>query len=240
MPDQTDHRDRIADAVTPLLLDTLPKVIARARGYEIADAVLAVPSSPAVTPPPALTEVGRLRAQVEVLQQDAERDQGLAKVGARCMREGHQGLIEQGRVVLEGWRFALSVALDLDTEAPWDAIHERVKELADRPAVGARQPDSETGPQQLYPARNTWTFEVCYDPDGDKWHGCGGTYDSSVFENAHETAKDDFRHRAEHDRQRRKFRMVRATTTYTVEVEHQPAAVERAAAADAGEETRRG
>lgn len=35
-------RDRIADAVVPLLLDTLPKVIARARGYEIADVVLSV------------------------------------------------------------------------------------------------------------------------------------------------------------------------------------------------------
>ena len=83
----------------------------------------------AVVPPPALTEEGRLRAQVEVLQQDAERDQGLAKVGARCMREGHQGLIEQGRLVLEGWRFALSTALGLGTGAPWEAIHERVKEL---------------------------------------------------------------------------------------------------------------
>jgi hypothetical protein len=83
----------------------------------------------AVVPPPALTEEGRLRMQVEVLQQDAEHNQGLAKVGARCMREGHQGLIEQGRLTLEGWRFALSTALALGTSAPWDAIHERVQEL---------------------------------------------------------------------------------------------------------------
>lgn len=40
-------RDRIADAVIPLLLDTLPKVIARSRGYEVADAVLAVLLEPA-------------------------------------------------------------------------------------------------------------------------------------------------------------------------------------------------
>ena len=93
------------------------------------------PETPAVPPPPALTEIGQLRAQVEVLQQDVERDRGLAKVGARCMRVGHQGLIEQGRLVLEGWRFALSCALDLGTGAPWEAIHERVKELA----VGAQQ-----------------------------------------------------------------------------------------------------
>lgn len=94
-----------------------------------ADLLRRLADESAVVPPPALTEEGRLRAQVEVLQQDAERDQGLAKVGARCMRDGHQGLIEQGRLVLEGWRFALSTALGLGTGAPWEAIHERVKEL---------------------------------------------------------------------------------------------------------------
>ncbi|MCX4571606.1 hypothetical protein OOK48_35385 [Streptomyces viridodiastaticus] len=83
----------------------------------------------AVTPPPALTTEGRLRARVQTLEEDAERNQGLAKVGARCMREGHQGLIESGRATVEGHRFALSVALDLGTGATWDAIHERVKEL---------------------------------------------------------------------------------------------------------------
>jgi hypothetical protein len=83
----------------------------------------------AVTPPPALTTEGRLRARVQTLEEDAERNQGLAKVGARCMREGHQGLIESGRATVEGHRFALSVALDLGTGATWDAIHERVKGL---------------------------------------------------------------------------------------------------------------
>lgn len=43
---QTELRDRIAAATIPLLLDTLPKVIARARGYEVADAVLAVLPAP--------------------------------------------------------------------------------------------------------------------------------------------------------------------------------------------------
>jgi hypothetical protein len=83
----------------------------------------------AVTPPPALTTEGRLRARVQTLEEDAERNQGLAKVGARCMREGHQGLIESGRATVEGHRFALSVKLGLGTDATWDAIHERVKEL---------------------------------------------------------------------------------------------------------------
>lgn len=40
--DQTALRDRIADALHPLLMDTLPKVIAAARAREAADAVLAV------------------------------------------------------------------------------------------------------------------------------------------------------------------------------------------------------
>ncbi|MGW6790020.1 hypothetical protein [Streptomyces chartreusis] len=62
-------------------------------------------------------------------------DQGLAKVGARCMRESHQGRIEHGLAVIEGWRFALSTALDLGTGAPWEAIHERVKELVAQPSA---------------------------------------------------------------------------------------------------------
>lgn len=106
-----------------------------------------------VTPPPALTEAGRLRARVQVLQQDAERDRGLAKVGARCMREGHQGLIEQGRMTLEGWRFALSTALGLGTSAPWDAIHDRVKELAagERDEQQAQQDGAEVLPASTAP-----------------------------------------------------------------------------------------
>jgi hypothetical protein len=35
-------RDQLADATVPLLLDTLPKAIARSRGYEVADTVLAL------------------------------------------------------------------------------------------------------------------------------------------------------------------------------------------------------
>ncbi|MGW5711629.1 hypothetical protein [Streptomyces olivaceus] len=82
-----------------------------------------------VTPPPALTEEGRLRARVQVLEEDAERDQGLAATGARCLLRGHQGQIESGRATIEGHRFALSTTLGLGTGAPWDAIHERVAEL---------------------------------------------------------------------------------------------------------------
>ncbi|MEF9521335.1 hypothetical protein [Streptomyces sp. RB13] len=80
-------------------------------------------------PPPALTKEGRLRARVQVLEEDAERDQGLAATGARCLLKGHQGQIELGHAVIEGHRFALSTKLGLGTGAPWDAIHERVAEL---------------------------------------------------------------------------------------------------------------
>lgn len=134
-------RDRIAEALYESGL-TEGEVVA-----PMTDAVLAVLPPPtdraAVTPPPALTEEGRLRAQVEMLTQDNERDRGLAKVGARCMRDGHQGLIEQGRGVLEGWRFAFSVALDLGTGAPWEAILERAKELR-RLAAETQQTQTET------------------------------------------------------------------------------------------------
>ncbi|MER8219725.1 hypothetical protein ABTZ58_03825 [Streptomyces sp. NPDC094143] len=40
--DRAALRDRIAKAVQPLLMDTLPKPIAAARATEVADAVLAV------------------------------------------------------------------------------------------------------------------------------------------------------------------------------------------------------
>ncbi|NJP70394.1 hypothetical protein, partial [Streptomyces sp. C1-2] len=98
-------------------------------------AVLSEPTDQAaVTPPPALTEEGQLRARVQVLEEDLKRSDGLAKVGARCMREGHQGQIESGRAAIGGHRFALSVKLGLGTGAPWDAIQERAAELHQRDA----------------------------------------------------------------------------------------------------------
>lgn len=80
-------------------------------------------------PPPALTEEGRLAARVNVLEETVERARQLADTGAKCLRVNHQGQIEGARVTAEGWRFALSTALDLGTSAPWDAIHDRVKQL---------------------------------------------------------------------------------------------------------------
>ncbi|MVO84155.1 hypothetical protein GPA10_05060 [Streptomyces sp. p1417] len=146
-PADWDLRDRITRA-----LDECRSLIPTAQ----ADAVLAVLPAPADraadTPPPALTEEGRLRARVQVLEEDAERDQGLAKVGARCMREGHQGLIETGRAVVEGHRFALSVRLGLGTDASWDSIYEQVAELR-RMADEAQQTQPAVGTVEADPAR---------------------------------------------------------------------------------------
>lgn len=130
------------------LRETLRRVLAEADGFSYdslephdyqkhVDGVLAAvlpattnhDTDTSITPPPALTEEGRLRTRVQVLEEDAERDQGLAATGARCLLKGHQGQIESGSAVIEGHRFALSVKLGLGTGAPWGAIHERVAEL---------------------------------------------------------------------------------------------------------------
>ncbi|WP_221763139.1 hypothetical protein [Streptomyces sp. WAC 04229] len=161
-----------------------------------------------VTPPPALTEEGRLRARVEVLEEDADRDQGLAATGARCLLQGHQGQIESGRAIVEGHRFALSVKLGLGTAAPWDAIHERVADLS-------RMAD-ETQPAETeaHAPTTTWAVEV---PLRGTWKTSGGPYDDRDW------ALDSFELSKPHAIDR-PVRVVRATTTYTVEAEHQPAA----------------
>lgn len=47
-----DLRQRIADAIQPLLMDTLPKPIAGARAQEVADVALAAIQGAYVPPPP--------------------------------------------------------------------------------------------------------------------------------------------------------------------------------------------
>jgi hypothetical protein len=89
--------------------------------------------------------------------------------------------------------------------------------------------------EALRPATTEWTFEACYDADNDKWHGIGGTYSD------HAEAKDAFKRRAENDPdhvKHFKFRLVRATTTYTVEAEHTPPATPPAGGAQQPKETR--
>ncbi|MFE0329045.1 hypothetical protein ACFW08_20130 [Streptomyces sp. NPDC058960] len=96
-----------------------------------------------------------------------------------------------------------------ETEAVRQHLAEQEQQTTDK-AAGA-----------LRPATNTWTIEGCYDSDNDKWHGLGGTYSD------HDEALDAFKRRAESDSdhvKHFKFRLVRATTAYTVEDEIEPAA----------------
>ena len=123
-----------------------------------------------------------------------------------------EAVIERVAQMADAWESQLPEVIR--TPAVVSAIRAAL-EAAEAPAPETHQP--------VKPTSHTWTFEVCY--DGDKWHGCGPTYDDSVFGNAHETAQEDFLHRAENDKQRRRFRMIRATTTHVVEAEHQAAAV---------------
>jgi hypothetical protein len=123
--DRAALRDRIADAAVPILLDTLPKVIARARGYEIADAVLS-----------ALPDTARLHDEILTLQAELASMRDLL----RTENERANAAIDRETTTEdaeEEQRLALSTALSLDTGAPWDAIRERAAELAsvDRVAV---------------------------------------------------------------------------------------------------------
>ncbi|MGW0948516.1 hypothetical protein ACWD4O_39000 [Streptomyces sp. NPDC002623] len=106
--------------------------------------------------------------------------------------------------VAEAHRLALSFALGLGTGAPWDAIRERAAELAEAP-----QPETEA-----HPSEHTWAAEL-HDPLADEWVP-GTRYiarDRAVNALAHAkrigpTWKDGT------PTQRR---LVRATTTYSVE-----------------------
>lgn len=91
-----------------------------------------------------------------------------------------------------------------------------LRRLADEAAVSgpcvAGEQQNET-PEEAHPPTHTWKVES---PRRDKWASWGATYDerdwaSERYESAIEHASG------------RAFRLVRATTTYTVEAEHTPA-----------------
>jgi hypothetical protein len=80
--------------------------------------------------------------------------------------------------------------------------------------TGLRRMADEAQPAEAHSPTSTWTVES---PRRDNWASWGATYDDrdwaqERYESAVETAPA------------RPFRLVRATTTYTVEAEHQPAA----------------
>lgn len=164
VPPTTGLRDRIAAAVIPLLLDTLPKVIARARGYEVANAVLAV--LPAGSSNTAAT---RAAALLDFL-----------------------------------WRLEQSAG---------DAAAEKF--LDDNPELRRMAAETEPEPEaepEAHPPTHTWKVES---PRRDTWASWGATYDE------HDWATERYEE-AVHHYPARPYRLVHATTTYTVEAEHQP------------------
>jgi hypothetical protein len=174
-----DLRDRIADVVIPLLLDTLPKVIARSRGYEVADAVLAV------------------------LPEPADRAAILAEAADAVFALDYDVMVgEEGDENLGSMR----EAWDLGT------IHaEKLLRRLAAEAPATTQPETEA-----HPAEHSWAAEL-YDPLAEEWVP-GTRYpvrDRAVNALAHSrrlgpTWKDGTPTRR---------RLVRATTTYTVEPE---------------------
>lgn len=84
--------------------------------------------------------------------------------------------------------------------------------------------------REAHAPSHTWKVES---PRREQWASWGATYDDREW--AHERYES-----AIENASARPFRLVRATTTYTVEAEHQPAAPVGSAAADTSEETDRG
>ncbi|NUQ95792.1 MAG: hypothetical protein HOY79_04280 [Streptomyces sp.] len=111
----------------------------------------------------------------------------------------------------EQHRRALSLVLSLGTSAPWDAIHQRVHELEVK-AIGTHTEAASA--VDAHPPTHTWKVES---PRREKWASWGATYDDR------EWAQERYESAIEHG-QGRPFRLVRATTTYTVEAKHTPAA----------------
>jgi hypothetical protein len=87
--------------------------------------------------------------------------------------------------------------------------------MADSPAGAGEEPADETREAEAHPPTHTWKVES---PRRDQWASWGATHDERVWAAA---SYDDVIEAAP----QRPFRLVRATTTYAVEAEHQPAAV---------------
>ena len=84
-----------------------------------------------------------------------------------------------------------------------------------------QQPETQAEPE-AHPPTHTWTVES---PRRDTWASWGATYEEREW--AQERCES-----AIENAPQRPFRLVRATTTYTVEVEHQPAAASAGAQTD--------
>lgn len=94
-------------------------------------------------------------------------------------------------------------------------LDELLRRAAVVPAGAGEDPAHETREAEAHPPTRTWKVES---PRRDKWASWGATHDERVWAAA---SYDDVIEIAP----QRPFRLVRATTTYAVEAEHQPAAV---------------
>lgn len=148
-------------------------------------------------------QVGRALEVIREWQRGGEANECLMRVhrelrppvsgeGAK-LPDGHQGRIEHGLAVIGGWRFALSTALDLGTGAPWEAIHERVKELVAQPSAAPQvcprcEHDERTrgvvqlSTSELYPPDHAPWCETRQGHFGDNGNGISGWHSGRVEE----------------------------------------------------------
>lgn len=213
------------------LRDRIAETMARADGWEwaaanfsslstpatdryrrCADAVLAV--LPETTDRTALDRIRAMHQPVEGLGYDSDEDDtpgsygDIAQVCSSCGTPGEYGV-----------RWPCPTIRALDGECPQCGDAGACNggpcplRLADEVAVPGRA-DNETGETEAHPPTTTWKVES---PRRDQWASWGTTYDD------HDWARESYEHAAAHAHARA-FRLVRATTTYTVEAVHTPAA----------------
>jgi hypothetical protein len=198
---------------------------------------------------------------VEEMAAELRRLAGEAQQDERCTRCRHPKRDHDGRadhrakysplVAGEPWCHACNAECDYSSEAQQDrecsasisgnCLREAQSETAcntedgecvhgGQPAREAQQDPTQDGTAPRS-ATVAWDFEGEY--EADKWHGIGTTYRNGEYDQA--LAYLD--RRAETDKQHRRIRMVRAATTYTVEAERTPTAVERSGQPETDPET---
>jgi hypothetical protein len=124
---------------------------------------------------------------------------------------------DRAAVLTETERTMLVYALDQAQEAIWsqDGFTDEDQAAVDSlRRMAAETPQPETEEREGHPAEHTWKVES---PRRDNWASWGATYDDRDW------AQERYESAIENAPQR-PFRLVRGTTTYTVEAEHTPAA----------------
>jgi hypothetical protein len=199
--DTTDHPSRRAG-----LRDELRRAVCEAEGFvwdsdmlepdeygDHADTVLAV----------LYREWPWLRAEAEdavsAVVPAADRAAVLRETADRLVEEIQRGFLGHRDVRLAGW--CESVGL----------LRQWAAEVAAVPVVGVAA-DTTPAETEAHPPEHAWKVES---PRRDNWASWGATYDDCDWaQERYESATANAPARA--------FRLVRATTTYTVEAEHRP------------------